>query len=141
MGNIGNNMISLISSFPLGCYLCIKWFKYVIISSVNKILLSYFYKEIFMADENTTEVVEENNTESTEITLAELKTELDNLASVANTVLENVQGIMATMSDFVEAGATVAEKANDVDDVKDVADSVDDYVEDLEDLDFTINED
>lgn len=94
-----------------------------------------------MADENTTEVVEENNTESSEITLAELKAELDNLASVANTVLENVQGIMATMSDFVEAGATVAEKADDAEDVKDVADSVDDYVEDLEDLDFTINED
>lgn len=94
-----------------------------------------------MTDENTTEVVEENNTESSEITLAELKAELDNLVSVANTVLENVQGIMVTMSDFVEAGATVAEKADDAEDVKDVEDSVNDYIEDLEDLDFTINED
>lgn len=94
-----------------------------------------------MADENTTETVEENNAESTEVTLAELKTQLDNLASVANTVLENVQGIMATMSDFVEAGATVAEKTEDNVDVDDVADDVEDYVEDLEDLDFTINED
>lgn len=94
-----------------------------------------------MADENTTEVVEENNTESTDVTLVELKAQLDNLASVANTVLENVQGIMSTMSDFVEAGATVAEKTADVPDDEDVADAVDDYVEDLEDLDFTVTED
>lgn len=94
-----------------------------------------------MADENTTEVVEENNTESTDVTLVELKAQLDNLASVANAVLENVQGIMSTMSDFVEAGATVAEKTVDVPDDEDVADAVDDYVEDLEDLDFTVTED
>ena len=94
-----------------------------------------------MTDETTTEVVEENNTESTDVTLAELKAQLDNLRGLVNTVLEDVQGIMSTMSDFVEAGATVAEKSDDAADAEDVADAVDDYVEDLEDLDFTVTED
>lgn len=91
-----------------------------------------------MADENTTEVVEENNAVSDEITLETLKAQLDSLQGVASSVLASVQSIMSTMSDFVEAGATVAEKT---DNAEDVADVVDDYVEDLADLDFTINED
>lgn len=91
-----------------------------------------------MADENTTEVVKENNAVSDEITLETLKAQLDSLQGVASSVLASVQSIMSTMSDFVEAGATVAEKT---DNAEDVADVVDDYVEDLEDLDFTINED
>lgn len=94
-----------------------------------------------MADENTTEVVEENNTVSDEITLETLKAQLDALQGVASSVLASVQSIMSTMSDFVEAGATVAEKADDTVDAEDVADAVDDYVEDLEDLDFTVTED
>lgn len=91
-----------------------------------------------MTAENTTEVVEENNTVSDEITLETLKAQLDSLQGVASSVLASVQAIMSTMSDFVEAGATVAEKT---DNAEDAADAVDDYVEDLEDLDFTINED
>lgn len=94
-----------------------------------------------MTDENTTEVVEENNTVSDEITLETLKAQLDALQDVASSVLASVQSIMSTMSDFVEAGATVAEKADDTADAEDVADAVDDYVEDLEDLDFTVTED
>lgn len=94
-----------------------------------------------MADENTTEVVEENNAVSDEITLETLKAQLDALQGVASSVLASVQSIMSTMSDFVESGATVTEKADDTADAEDVADAVDDYVEDLEDLDFTINED
>lgn len=94
-----------------------------------------------MADENTTEVVEENNTVSDEITLETIKAQLDSLQGVASSVLASVQSIISTMSDFVDAGATVAEKANDTVDAEDVADAVDDYVEDLEDLDFTIAED
>lgn len=94
-----------------------------------------------MADENTTEVVEENNTVSDEITLETIKAQLDSLQGVASSVLASVQSIISTMSDFVDAGATVTEKANDTADAEDVADAVDDYVEDLEDLDFTIAED
>lgn len=94
-----------------------------------------------MADENTTEVVEENNTVSDEITLETIKAQLDSLQGVASSVLASVQSIISTMSDFVDAGATVTEKANDTEDAEDVADAVDDYVEDLEDLDFTIAED
>lgn len=94
-----------------------------------------------MADENTTEVVEENNTVSDEVTLEMLKAQLDSLQGVASSVLASVQSIMSTMSDFVEAGATVAEKTDDVTDSKDIEDTVDDFVDDLEDLDFTINED
>lgn len=94
-----------------------------------------------MADENTTEVVEENNTVSDEITLETIKAQLDSLQGVASSVLASVQSIISTMSDFVDAGATVTEKANDTADAKDVADAVDDYVEDLEDLDFTVTED
>lgn len=92
-----------------------------------------------MADENTTEVVEENNTVSDEITLETLKAQLDSLQGVASSVLASVQSIMSTMSDFVEAGATVAEKTDNAADAD--ADAVDDYVEDLEDLDFTVTED
>lgn len=91
-----------------------------------------------MADENTTDIVEENNTVSDEITLETLKAQLDSLQGVASSVLASVQSIMSTMSDFVEAGVTVTEKT---DDAEDVADAVDDYVEDLEDLDFTVTED
>lgn len=94
-----------------------------------------------MADENTTEVVEENNTVSDEITLETLKAQLDSLQGVASSVLASVQSIMSTMSDFVEAGATVAEKTDNAVDAENVADAVDDYVEDLEDLDFTVTED
>lgn len=94
-----------------------------------------------MTDENTTEVVEENNTVSDEITLETLKAQLDSLQGVASSVLASVQSIMSTMSDFVEVGATVTEKADDTADAEDVADAVDDYVENLEDLDFTITED
>lgn len=92
-------------------------------------------------NENTTEVVEENKTVSNEVTLETLKTQLDSLQVVASSVLASVQSIMTTMSDFVEAGATVAEKTDEAEDAEDIDDAVDDYVEDLEDLDFTVTED
>lgn len=94
-----------------------------------------------MTDENTTDVVEENNIITNEITLETLKEQLDSLQGVASSVLASVQSMMTTMSDFVEAGATVAEKTDNAEDAEDAADAIDDYVEDLEDLDFTINED
>ena len=94
-----------------------------------------------MADENTTDAVEENNIVTNEVTLETLKKQLDSLQGVASSVLASVQSMMTTMSDFVEAGATVAEKTDNAEDAEDAVDAIDDYVEDLEDLDFTINED
>lgn len=94
-----------------------------------------------MTDENTTDAVEENNIITNEVTLETLKEQLDNLQGVASSVLASVQSMMTTMSDFVEAGATVAEKTDNAEDAEDTADAIDDYVEDLEDLDFTVTED